>query len=330
MNKSILINKDRLPKKPQLAVDLLYEYFNGFDLECIEYALYYEVELSRNDYTYCEDISDGLLFLGINKSDILSYCVVSNIAALCLSENWLPYAYAVINSKKHINSDHLTIIHVDDHSDLMSPFIYSNNNSYYNLITKDCIDFNDALSVKRAVESGAITIGSMLTPIIYSTKKAEIFHIKHNQTNQRKSIVKSRTRDDILNTNNRIAINYADDYNKHRNKYILTSDWEYVIKNITANTDCLLHIDMDYFNNRFNASTSWEEDDERHDLSFLQQTILMDRLIASIEKLMGIVDIKCILIGISPSFYPVEYWKLGLEYLITGLKKIGLDVDNLL
>ena len=87
---------------------------------------------------------------------------------------------------------------------------------------------------------------------------------------------------------------------------------------------------MDYFNNRYNASTSWKENTNRHDPNFLEQKKSMDTLICAVERILKKVDILCVLIGISPSFYPVEYWDIGLKYLIKGLDKLGLNTLELL
>lgn len=49
-----------------------------------------------------------------------------------------------------------------------------------------------------------------------------------------------------------------------------------------------------------------------------------------VEKIMEKTEIKYVLIGISPSFYPVEYWANGLTYLICGLESLGIPVKGIL
>ena len=109
---------------------------------------------------------------------------------------------------------------------------------------------------------------------------------------------------------------------------MITDNWAEMEKNINIELPCLLHIDMDYFNNRYNASTSWKENQDRHDPAFSQQKFAMDNMIASIENLCKNVEIRYVLIGISPSFYPSEFWEDGLNYSINELYRIGIGVGN--
>lgn len=56
----------------------------------------------------------------------------------------------------------------------------------------------------------------------------------------------------------------------------------------------------------------------------------MDALCASIKRIHAKVPVKYLLIGMSPSFYPVEYWKEGLNYLLHGLYRIGIDTQGII
>ena len=127
----------------------------------------------------------------------------------------------------------------------------------------------------------------------------------------------------------RIAIQ-IDEEDDSLDKYHVTSEWTDVLNHLDVNKPCLLHIDMDYFNNRYNASTNWMENQNRHDLSFLQQKVLMDKLLGGVKNVMEQTEIRYVLLGISPSFYPVEYWRDGLCYLVRGLENIGLPIENIL
>jgi len=309
-------------------IDFIYDYFNGLEIECTEYEDYYQVVVWANQYTYCEDISQGLDYLGISESDVSEYCLINDNMALCLSENWLPYAFAYLSTRDGCSKAPMNIIHVDDHSDLMSPFICYENKKYYDMLSGDEVCFNESESLRRAVRSGAITIGSMLTAIVYAMSKTNILHIKNGANSQEYELVKTTFFDKLLHNGcQRIVIE------KQKNeigadKYFITDNWDDLEKRMNPDFPCLLHIDMDYFNNRYNASTSWRENQDRYDPDFVQQKHTMDKLIASIENISKITNIQYVLIGISPSFYPAEYWEDGLNYITTGLQRIGIGVGN--
>lgn len=323
----IHILKTSLPTQNN-TIDFLFDYFNGLEIECTESNNYYQVTVSPNQYTYCEDISQGLDFLGISIKEVNDYCVISDNMALCLSENWLAYAFVFLTERDHYDKIAMNIIHIDDHSDLMSPFIYNHKEKFYDMLSGNEVIFNKSKSLKKAVQSGAITIGSMLTAIIYAMEYANIIHIKKNAISQEFSILKDKISDHILHKGcQRIIIKKINSCNK-ANKYFVTDNWNDLEKRINPEYPSLLHIDMDYFNNRYNASTSWMENKITNNPDIMQQKQEIDRLINTIKKITKITEIKYVLIGISPSFYPVEYWESGLNYLTENLKKIGIGVGD--
>ena len=324
MTNTIRIPKELFARQTDDAIEFIYDYFNGLDIECVEYDEYFEVEVWPNQYTYCEDISQGLDYLGISDEEVSEYCPISDNMALCLSENWLPYAFSYLSERNGCINASMNIIHVDDHSDLMSPFVCLENGKYYNMLSGDELIFYDSESIKKAVRSGAITIGSMLTAITYAMNQANIIHIKNGVSAQEYTLVKDTFFDKMLRGGcHRIVIKKQRGH-AGMNRYFITNNWSDLENRINWDLPSLLHIDMDYFNNRYNASTCWAENSERHDPNFVQQQHEMDKLIANIESLKKRTFIKYVLIGISPSFYPAEYWEDGLNYLIAELQRIGI------
>lgn len=324
MTNTVYILKKLFAMQAGDAIESIYDYFNGLDIECVEYDEYYQVVVRPNQYTYCEDISQGLNFLGISAEEVGEYCLIKDNMALCLSENWLSYAFSYLSEKDGCNNMSMNIIHVDDHSDLMSPFICLEKDKYYNMLSGDEIKFYDSESIKKAVRSGAITIGSMLTAIIYSMNQTNIIHIKNDVQPQEYKLSKDIIFDIMLREGSQRIVANKQCGCAEKNRYFITNDWNDLENRMNWDLPSLLHIDMDYFNNRYNASTSWTECQKRHDPNFAQQQHEMDKLIASIESIKKRTCIKYVLIGISPSFYPVEYWEGGLNYLLTELQRIGI------
>lgn len=87
---------------------------------------------------------------------------------------------------------------------------------------------------------------------------------------------------------------------------------------------------MDYFNNRYNASTEWVSNKYNHDPDIQIQIKKIDDIIEMLKHLKSMVNIEFVLIGISPSFYPVEFWEKGLTHLTNRLVELGFDTDLLL
>lgn len=324
---TISILKSVLPNDMQMAYDYLYDYFNGFDIEIKENQSSYNLCLSKSDFNYCEDLSEGLHQLGIEANEISDYCYITNNSCICLSENWLPYGWRVIAEADSI-SQRTAIIHIDDHSDLMQPFISFDSGEFRNILTNQTSSTLNIHFLKQAIDTGAITIGSMLTTIVYSLQNFNIYHLKRNVSYFRAGIAKRTFSDDIIPNFNRIGIEFNDEIND--SSYFLTSSISDIMYGLSGEEQCILHIDMDYFNNRYNGSTSWKQDRIGNDYSLSEQKNRMREIATYLKKINSIIPIKYVLIGVSPSFYPSEYWKDGLRFLLNELSNSTINVQELL
>ena len=71
------------------------------------------------------------------------------------------------------------ILHVDDHSDLMSPRLRQEPNGVYrDLFTGKAVDLRKPASVTAAITSGGIGMGSFLTPFVHQIHPLQIRHLR--------------------------------------------------------------------------------------------------------------------------------------------------------
>lgn len=323
----ISIPKNALSTNSQIAYESLYEHFNGFDIDVEETENDYNLLLKKSDFTYCDDISEGLFRLDISPDSISDYCLVRSNCCMCLSENWLPYGWRVI-SGQDITTKNTAIIHIDDHSDLMKPFLSLKSGTYKNLLSNQTANSLSLDFLENAIKTGAITIGSMLTTIVFSLQHFNIYHLKRNVEKKRLGIAKRSFSDSLIQNCERIGIDFINDCSN--SVYLLTSSINEIISNLNGEEQCILHIDMDYFNNRYNGSTSWEKDNLGKDYSLDEQKHKIAEIARGLQSINNKIPIKYVLIGISPSFYPSEYWEEGLCFLLKALHKAGINVMPLL
>ena len=323
----ISIPKNALSTDSQIAYEALYEHFNGFDIDVEETENDYKLLLKKSDFTYCEDISKGLVRLDISPDSISDYCLIRANCCMCLSENWLPYGWRAI-SGQDIISKNTAIIHIDDHSDLMKPFLSLESGTYKNLLSNQTADSLSLDFLENAINTGAITIGSMLTTIVFSLQRFNIYHLKRNVEEKRLGVIKHSFSDSLIQNCERIGIDFINDCSN--SMYFLTSSINDIISNLNGEEQCILHIDMDYFNNRYNGSTSWKIDNLGKDYSLDEQKNRIVEIAKGLQLINDKIPIKYVLIGISPSFYPSEYWEEGLCFLLKTLHKAGISVMPLL
>lgn len=325
------IDRSLLPLNDEDTLEFLIEYFNGFCVDCDTDHNYLKIRLKQENYTYCEDMAGGFGALNITAAQCNDYCIEDSINCLCLSEAWIPYAWSQFLTKKYV-PDRLTIIHIDDHSDLMAPFIAQKDTRYFDMLTKKDVCFHTPQMMKRAIKSGSIYIGAMLTPIVLSIPTTRVLHLKQNVSTSLSAMEYSPYTDNVLiKGTQRIAIDFRKAHNTQESSlYLRTSDPALLPQYILPDSTILLHIDMDYFNNRYNGSSSWKTECLCLDLPFFKQAALMDLICAVIGDINMMTPISCTYIGISPSFYPSEFWKCGLQHLLAGLDSKGVNVRFLL
>ena len=182
----VKLNKNEFTFAGSVDYEKIIDKFSDFELVSVENVTqkhWLEVTLKRLDYTYCEDISSELNLFSITHNDVKDYCKITKTNCICLSECWMPFAWSVIRNRENSQLNHLTVIHIDDHSDLMSPLISYDGVWNKDILTQRQVRFSVPASIKAAVKSGAISIGSMLTPIINSVEKCTVLHLKQNVIN---------------------------------------------------------------------------------------------------------------------------------------------------
>ena len=206
---------------------------------------------------------------------------------------------------------HLTILHVDDHRDLMSPRLFLEDGGWRDPIAGGAFDFRVPDSVRRALESGAVGMGSFLTPLLHAFPNAEVRHLCQPPKASSTAVFEiqpHQQRDDLIDFDAmRPAIRLAPADHHGAGRYMITpeiGDW---LKDL-APGPALLHIDMDYFNNRFDGDGDWAERPERLDPP-TEAVIAGIRRVADALRGGGLLArIEDAVIAYSPGFFPSEFW----------------------
>jgi hypothetical protein len=79
---------------------------------------------------------------------------------------------------RHGSTRDITVLHVDDHSDLAPPRLFLNDAGWLDAITGARVDFACPASVRAAIESGAIGMGSFLTPFLHAVRPVQVRHLR--------------------------------------------------------------------------------------------------------------------------------------------------------
>lgn len=219
-------------------------------------------------------------------------------------------------------AEQVVILHVDDHRDLGPPRLYLTNGALVDAITGKEVKLTDPVTVQRAIESGAIGMGSFMTPFLWHFPHATVRHLcqpPKMQADVRRKLMFNLAPDPLLDPNaERLAIDLVRGATG-TGDYLGTSDtttWSRGIEGRLA----LVHIDMDYFNNRYDGDSAWLERDPRLDPDLKTMLSKVDDLITALAA--SKASIEDVSIAYSPGFFPAEFWQPVDRHLRAELAQI--------
>lgn len=328
----IFLPRDVLPQDKAARSQLLHEYFVG---QCVSSTLIddvWSIDVRFPDFfDYYVDpyLAEGLAWWqsGLSVSEIPFAVKKDQGFQLSLNDSWTLFAWSQWLSSVYIEKNKLpseiVVLHVDDHDDLMSPRVWNEEFGWNDAITRKSLNLLEPESVSNAIRSGAIGVGSFIAPLLHSIQKVQIRHLcATNYSVLRQgcySLMPTLVSDQLLSPNSkRLAVElhaYQDLTSKKNSKstYRVTADVNEWLRDLPVNIPILLHIDMDYFNNRFNGDSDWELHTDRYDPSVEEVITLIDAMFSALYE-NGAIDKICdIEVALSPAFFPAELWKPAVD-----------------
>jgi hypothetical protein len=206
----------------------------------------------------------------------------------------------------------LTILHVDDHRDLMSPRLFQIEGGWRDPITNATFSVNNPASVLAALQSGSVGMGSFLTPVLHTFRCSEVRHLcqpPKASTTQCFQVAAGTVNDDLIEPSAlrpAITLEPGPAF-RGPQSYLLTPDIDEWLADL-GEGPILLHIDMDYFNNRFDGDGDWKEREQSLDPD---RTDVMARIRAVAKALSSHGLLPRVVDGViaySPGFFPSEFW----------------------
>ncbi|MBJ9110489.1 MAG: hypothetical protein KIC48_12575 [Citrobacter sp.] len=329
----IRIHKKYLPSNEQNIYDELYSYFLDHDINIVESdGDYWLISLSKKIFNYCDDIKVGLDWLNLSESNSVDFYLQGDNYLFCLAESFIPYGWSCLYSKTRLDKNNTVLLHLDSHRDLMDTRLSEVVTGIWkDLLTNKQVKFSEPQSVLASIQSGAIGIGSMVTPLLHDNPHINIAHYNPSVNGKKLFHVKP----DFLNEHlfecqeNLLCSSITNPTNKQKSNYIESNSLHEVVKFSKDKDNILLHIDMDSLNNRYNGDSDWESEGAYYDNDIFSQVSDIENLISLIIKYNLAKKIRHTSIGISPSFYPVEFWNPVTQYLLSSLIKCGIDLSEL-
>ena len=219
----------------------------------------------------------------------------------------------------------ITILHLDDHRDLGTPRLEVERDRTADMITGEAFDVRDPASVTAACESGAVGMGSFLTPFLRAFPASDVRQLGQppKVSGTADSAFVACVEDDRLLRPgaDRPAIRLEPATGAGPGRYRATDDLGSWLAGI-GDGPILLHVDMDYFNNRYDGDSDWPDRLRRHDPP-LDAVLRQVDLVTAAMRDAGVVErIEAAAVAFSPGFFPAEMWRPAEQRLRTGLEAL--------
>lgn len=243
--------------------------------------------------------------------------------SLCLNDSWTLWDWSQVLAQREAKS--FVVVHVDAHSDLMTPLLESRGRyELRDLLTGRDVSISSPSSVASAIESGAVGIGSFVVPFLWQANCEMFVHVCNAEYAPKirgwgKLIKETCISQPFLSAARPVL-----------RRSTLLSDVgipHLVTERISSGDvdlggkDVLVHIDLDYFNNRINGDSHWQENPERHDPPL---DTMLSRLKCLFDDLLDCGLERCVWVTVacSPEFCPAEHWVSLIDALERRFTKL--------
>jgi hypothetical protein len=214
-----------------------------------------------------------------------------------------------------------SIVHIDDHDDLMAPLLTTDAGQLHNSITGRALDLNDPISVSEAIDYGAVNKGSFLAAYVLGKPPGSLVHVGHKLQVGRVWLTPSIVSETLGRQHFSISALDAND-SPVPGIWSLTETPHLPTGQIDDGAGAVwLDVDLDAFCNRYDG------DSYRRELlaTAHERQQMHQRISQFLESLSGSEwrkRIKAVSIAASPAFFPSEYWDDAIPSVCNGVMDI--------
>lgn len=329
MSPAIAIPLSRLSTDPHVRHAQLRDYFCDKDAVATEDGPNWTLSLRWSDdpYRYVDPhLEEGLAWWGgdLNYQEMAAARKRRGKVLLSLNDTWTLESWSEWLAKQSHAQD-IIVLHVDDHKDLGAPRVFVRDGSWIDPIQGRSVDLSQPASITSAIHSGALGMGSFLTPFLHCYPSTDVRHLC--QGPKCVETIDSRIRielveDSLLDPSaSRPAVSLsADEGGVGKGRYRFTHDLDAWLEGVKSNSAAiLLHIDMDYFCNRYDGDSDHIEHPGPLNYTLAEVLMQIDQLTDALNRHGVVSRLADIAIAFSPGFFPAEFWAESCDRLLSGL-----------
>ena len=235
---------------------------------------------------------------------------------VCLEDSWSGLFVA-----EHIqgmaDNAPLTIIHLDDHTDMMSTLLLGQERLTDPIFGKP---FNPEISSDwpSAIQSGAVGIGSFLTPFFALNRTVTVLHLKAGTGAPKAyAVTPSTCRHPLLGRYAFFDLQLRNPDGDGKHIYVVGEDAGELLSHVAVPESAVVHIDLDYFINDFNGNALDRPYAPDSSLRIIAQSRTDTFFRALIDQDWTIARW---IVGTSPGFCSAIHWPFLFDLISAGIR----------
>lgn len=322
------VARDLLPEAAAQRHSFLRTYFCDKDAQVVDAQDGWDLQLEwPGDEARHVDpkLTEGLAWWGqgLKREGMWQARRRSGKILTALYDTWTLHSWSEWLEKQGRVPERLVILHVDDHRDLGSPRLVIQGGGLVDPITGAKFDIRSPDSVLGSVTSGALGMGSFMTPFLHAFPQVEVRHLCQPpkvRSSQSYGIELTSEVDVLLAPGQaRPAIRLMPLERQGPGTYSITCDVDQWVAGLHGCV-ALLHVDMDYFNNRYDGDSDWNSRAETLDADATEIALRVDEVVRVLASSAAVVEDA--VLALSPGFFPAELWAQAHERLHGQLLEI--------
>ena len=241
--------------------------------------------------------------------DILSYRSLGDLFDLCLEDSWSGWLIAE-KLRRARQTDDLVIIHLDDHTDMMSTLLeYTDAGELIEPSTLRQFNPAEPTAWETAILCGSVGIGCFVTPFYFGNWQTHVRHLSNAAATttaaRSRGVLKKRYSYDLIPKKGFAAICLGDlDDAASVGSYVLSSHCEELLATLPRGR-VIVHVDLDYFINDFNGNP--------RDGTYVFPPALLEEARRKVDRFFEVLHARRVkvdhwIIGTSPGFCSGCHW----------------------
>jgi hypothetical protein len=250
----------------------------------------------------------------LGRGEILSYTSRTERIDICFEDSWTGYFIAELFENRR-PADSLTIIHLDDHTDLMATLLCVSDDGLVDPTNGSMFDPRCSNSWRSAIQSGAINIGNYMTPLYYSGSYVQIRHVNNgSEDSYFRWILRQSCQYHLIPERQFATIAKLNSPSPGVvGSYCAASSPKTVLRKKTSDWT-IVHIDLDYFINDFNGAS--------RGATYTPDPALRENATGKLERFFDAlanadVKVERWIIATSPGFCSAFHW----EWLLSQIEQ---------